>query len=463
MIYVIVGGGIAGVSCVRRLLVSLDDTDDNIVLVSAGKRVKTVHNWTKVGQYTEQFDVSEDETVSDDPRLSHIQAEVVGWSHEKKELYLDNQKEPLKYDRLCIATGANAISPFSNKKVVTIRDTESAEQLQKRLKGAKHVAVVGNGGIATEVVFEMVGVAITWIIRDNTISSVFFTPKFSEFFRKRMAEGRLAGAKNAGILRRLRYSLDNKSAGDAVAHSVAGSALGPDWISSLSFEKNADRSVKVIPHAEVCDVTDENDGLKLSLTNGESVLCDFAIWATGVIPSTSIWKENCPELEISSVDGGIIVDDVLRTSIPDVYACGDVCTPVLSKPSPYWKQIRLWTQARQMGDFCARSMLANGAVEVDFSFELFTHTTTFFGYKIVFLGDFKGERQPQGWYTIERVVGDDQFVQCIMFEHRVVGAILVGETDLEETIENLILNKINLEGIEEDFLDPNIDIEDYFD
>ncbi|VDK61374.1 unnamed protein product [Cylicostephanus goldi] len=194
MIYVIVGGGIAGVSCVRRLLVSLDESDDSIVLVSAGRRVKTVHNWTKVGQYTEQFDVSEDETVSDDPRLSHIQAEVVGWNHEKKELYLDNRTEPLKYDRLCIATGANAISPFSNKKVVTIRDTESAEQLQKRLKGAKHVAVVGNGGIATEVVFEMVGVAITWIIRDNTISSVFFTPKFSEFFRKRMAEGRLAGA-----------------------------------------------------------------------------------------------------------------------------------------------------------------------------------------------------------------------------------------------------------------------------
>ncbi|VDM85804.1 unnamed protein product [Strongylus vulgaris] len=31
------------------------------------------------------------------------------------------------------------------------------------------------------------------------------------------------------------------------------------------------------------------------------------------------------------------------------------------------------------------------------------------------------------------------------------------------TMENLILNKTNLEGIEEDFLDPQIDIEDYFD
>ncbi|KIH57622.1 hypothetical protein ANCDUO_12185 [Ancylostoma duodenale] len=50
-----------------------------------------------------------------------------------------------------------------------------------------------------------------------------------------------------------------------------------------------------------------------------------------------------------------------------------------------------------------------------------------------------------------------------MFNHRVVGAVLVGETDLEETIENLILNKTDMERIEDSFLDPEIDIEDYFD
>lgn len=38
-----------------------------------------------------------------------------------------------------------------------------------------------------------------------------------------------------------------------------------------------------------------------------------------------------------------------------------------------------------------------------------------------------------------------------------------GETNLEETLENLILNQTNMEQIENDFLDPDIDIEDYFD
>lgn len=46
---------------------------------------------------------------------------------------------------------------------------------------------------------------------------------------------------------------------------------------------------------------------------------------------------------------------------------------------------------------------------------------------------------------------------------RMMGAVLIGETDLEETFENLILNQMNLSSYGEDLLDPNIDIEDYFD
>ncbi|KAK5966274.1 Pyridine nucleotide-disufhide oxidoreductase [Trichostrongylus colubriformis] len=462
MIYVIVGGGIAGVSCLRQFLVSLHSSD-SIILISASKRVKTVSQWKMVGQYTEQFEVNEDEMVSDDPRFVFIQAEVVRWNYKSKELFLSDRSDSVKYDRLCIATGAIPISPFKNEKVLTIRDTESAEQLRRRLQGAKHVAVIGNGGIATELVFEMKGISLSWIIRDDSISSVFFNPAFTAFFQKRVDVGRQEGAKNTGVVKRLRHCLDEPGE-KTITRNVAGCALGPDWISSLSCEDSSQgRSVKIIRNVEVKMVADVEDGLRLSLSNGCDVQCDFAIWATGVVPATSIWTDNCKDLRVASSDGGIVVDDAMRTSISDVYACGDVCSTMWSAPSEYWKQMRLWTQARQMGDYCARSMMSNGDIEKDFCFELFTHTTSFFGFKVVFLGDFKAEHQPEGWYTIERIIEDDQFVQCIMFNHRVVGAVLVGETDLEETMENLILNKTDLERIEENFLDPQIDIEDYFD
>jgi len=42
----------------------------------------------------------------------------------------------------------------------------------------------------------------------------------------------------------------------------------------------------------------------------------------------------------------------------------------------------LWTQARQMGIYCARAMLIDELL-LDIAFDLFTHVTTFFGYKVI--------------------------------------------------------------------------------
>jgi hypothetical protein len=53
------------------------------------------------------------------------------------------------------------------------------------------------------------------------------------------------------------------------------------------------------------------------------------------------------------------------------------------------------------------------------------------------------------------------FVQIVIYNKRVYGAILIGETDLDETIENLILNETDVSGM--DLLHSTIDIEDYFD
>ncbi|VDM57936.1 unnamed protein product [Angiostrongylus costaricensis] len=366
MIYVVVGGGIAGVSCTKRLLESINKSD-HVILISASRIVKVVSNWSQIGRFSERFDVEECEMATEDLRFSFIEAKVNNWNYESKELLLNERTDPVRYDKLCIATGAQPIAPFSSKK--------------RRLHGAKHVAVVGNGGIATEVVFEMRGVAITWIIRDDSISSVFFDTAISKFFQKRLDMGRAEGEKNSGVLKRLRYSLSEPS-GKGTIQNLSGCALGPDWTSSFSFDCDSQgRNVNVIYNVEVQEVIDEEEGVVLSLSNGDQVQCDFVIWATGVVPTTSIWKNCCQEM-------------------------------------------RLWTQARQMGDYCARSMMVNGKLDVDFCFELFTHTTSFFGYKVCFFCDI-----------------------CFLIE----------------TIENLILNKTDLEEIEEDFLDPRIDIEDYFD
>ena len=55
------------------------------------------------------------------------------------------------------------------------------------------------------------------------------------------------------------------------------------------------------------------------------------------------------------------------------------------------------------------------------------------------------------------------FVRILLYRGRVVGAVLIGESGLEETIENLILDQLDVSGLGPAILDPDVDIEDYFD
>ena len=59
-------------------------------------------------------------------------------------------------------------------------------------------------------------------------------------------------------------------------------------------------------------------------------------------------------------------------------------------------KMRLWSQARQMGDYAARCMYASlynneDKIELDFCFELFAHITKFFNFKCIFLGNYNSQ------------------------------------------------------------------------
>ena len=70
--------------------------------------------------------------------------------------------------------------------------------------------------------------------------------------------------------------------------------------------------------------------------------------------------------------------------------------------------------------------------------------------------------QRSNFMVIVKSVGVE-YVKLVLSEGRVQGAVLIGETDLEETVENLILNRLDVTPYKEHLLDPNIDIEDFFD
>lgn len=99
----------------------------------------------------------------------------------------DNTK--YKYKKLCICTGGRPklIDEF-NPYVLGIRDTETVYEFQSKLKFAKRIIIVGNGGIATELVYEIQNCEIIWAIKDAHISHTFFDPHSAKFFEKALNE-----------------------------------------------------------------------------------------------------------------------------------------------------------------------------------------------------------------------------------------------------------------------------------
>ncbi|XP_070785159.1 pyridine nucleotide-disulfide oxidoreductase domain-containing protein 1 isoform X1 [Enoplosus armatus] len=491
--FVVVGGGIAGVTCVEQLSSQIPSAD--VALITAGPHIKAVTNYKQVSKTLEEFDVEErPSSVLEEkcPNLTVIHSAVKSL-HTQSHSVETVDGRVFGYEKLCICSGGRPkLLTQDNPYVLGIRDTDSAQEFQRRLSKAKRIVVVGNGGIALELVFEVGGCEVIWAVKDKAIGNTFFDAGAAQFLIPSLEADK---PERAAPCKRTRYTTeepepgasqtftaDRTARGHGSTPTESGSALGPDWHEGIVL-RGAEQVPRRVSLEYQCEVEKiftseellnspqqtlrpENVGswpVYVQLTNGKTFGCDFVVSATGVMPNTEPFLHG-NKFALAD-DGGLQVDDHMMTSEPDVYAAGDVCTACWEH-SPLWQQMRLWTQARQMGWYAGRCMAArvlSEPIELDFCFELFSHITKFFNYKVVLLGKFNGQGLGPDHELLLRCTKGHEYVKVVLSGGRMAGAVLIGETDLEETFENLILNQMDLTPYGEELLNPNIDIEDYFD
>ncbi|XP_064455102.1 pyridine nucleotide-disulfide oxidoreductase domain-containing protein 1-like [Ornithodoros turicata] len=479
--YVIVGGGIAGVSCAEQL--ALQCPEEEITIVTASPVVKATSNVEKICRVIESFDVVEKPSsylTEQYPNIRVLEDVLHVVDTLKHELTLQSGKI-LKYEYLCLCIGARPqLLSTDNPFVLGIRDTETVKVLQERLRKSRRIVVVGNGGIAIELVYELQQCEVVWVLRHSSMGATFFDPGAAHFFLEHQKHGQAPPTKPLVMRKRTMYHV---AGCPESSQDVLGSALGPDWASGCSIKGSSEKKVHIEYNCEVKELlsgasvrpreTLEPDGFAkkddwpvyVVLTNGHTFGCDLVVSATGVRPNTDTVKIIGEQLNLSE-DGGIAVDSCMRSSTESVYAAGDVCTASWP-PASLWFQMRLWTQARQMGHRAATCMAAALRQQpepvLDSCFDIFAHVTRFFGFKVVLLGLFNGQGLGNSCEALLRVTPSREYVKALMQNGRLIGAVLVGETDLEETFENLMFGQLDLSAFGEHLLDPDIDLEDYFD
>jgi len=230
--FVIIGGGIAGVSCAEGL--SFLAPDESIILITASPLIKAVTNIVPLGRTLMHFDVEEKSTTvlsEKHKMLRIIHDTVIKIDTIKKLIEIGNEKV-ISFKMLCLCTGAKPkLIAENNDFVIGIRDTESVLQFSHKLRDARRIIIVGNGGIATEIVHEVKGVDMIWVIKDKHISATFVDPGAAEFFLNKISS-------KADVLGNLNKDLPTKRMRYVVSDSTPvknGVALGPDWHNSFDM------------------------------------------------------------------------------------------------------------------------------------------------------------------------------------------------------------------------------------
>lgn len=479
---VIIGGGIAGATCAK--VFSLDNPAFDVILISASPVVKMVANLRTIGRSIDIFDVIEQNSSAlENINLKVLHNNVILLDSKKRTVTLDNGSV-IKYSKLAICTGAKPkMIPMQNdinvkRFIKCIRDTETAKDFQSILSTSKRIIIVGNGGIATELVYEVSGCEIVWAIKDNNFGATFFDSVVSKFFSDFLKED--PASKGAQITKRHHFTVNQA---ESEQKNEFGVALGPDWHNGFSMigksqknvviEKccqisNIYRDVASIPtekSSHIVKSTDQDNwNVYVELSTGQIYGCDMVISATGVLPNSQVFTEN--NTFTLGADKALLVDNEMRTSIEHIYAAGDVCAAGWPLAA-HWFQMRLWTQARQMGFYAAKCISAHihkTSPELYFNFDVFTHVTRFFGLRVILLGLYNGQGLPLEDCSIQcRVTAKKELIKVVLRNGSMQGAVLIGETDFEETFEKLIYNQFDLSRFGEHLLDDVVDVEDFFD
>jgi len=310
----------------------------------------------------------------------------------------------IPYDRLLLATGCSAlpvhVAGFELDGVVKLDDLDDAKDLIARCRKAKTAVVVGGGITALELVEGLRAhkVHVHYLMRKER----YWSNVLSE------AESRVVerGLESRGV--KIHYFSE--------LESIEGRGGRVTAVRCLS---------------------------------GESIPCDLVAVAIGVVPNKALAQDAGLACE-----RGVLVDEFLRSSDPDIYAAGDVAE-VCEVSSGHRVLEVLWSSAVDKGRIAGMNMAGEPTHQYVEPAPL--NVTRLAGSKITIIGtvgsgadsDIEGIARGDSeiWRelgeaaTVERQLGDAH-VRLELGARAIEGAVVMGDQELSFPLQELITQRV---------------------
>jgi nitrite reductase (NADH) large subunit len=156
------------------------------------------------------------------------------------------------------------------------------------------------------------------------------------------------------------------------------------------------------------------------LEDGSSVPADLVVLATGIRPNSHLAR-----LAGLEVNQGVVADNTLATSHPDVYAAGDVA-------EHHGQVYGIWGPSQYQGSIAGMNM-AGGCVE--FGGVPRSNTLKVLGLDLFSVGQFNPQDASFRAFDEE---ADGRYFRFVFRENRLVGAVLLGDTRLASTVKKAV-------------------------
>lgn len=398
--FVIVGAGLAGAKAAETL--RAEGFDGRLVLVGAEaqrpyERPPLSKEYVRGEAGREKVYVHDEGFYAEHDVELLLGRRAVGLDAALSEVALDDGRR-LGYSRLLLATGAEprrlAIPGGELDGVLYLRTVEDSDALRERLDAGGAVVVIGAGWIGAEVA----------------------------------ASARQRGL-DVTVVEPLAVPLER----------VLGSEVG-----AIYRDAHLDHGVRMLLGTGVEAFEGDGRVERVRTGDGGSVDCDFVVVGVGVQPRSAL-----AEGAGVAVENGILVDERLQTTLPGVFAAGDVAN---AHHPFYGERIRVehWANALHQGPAAARNMLDQEAP--------FERLPYFFSDQYDLGMEYTG--YAPRW---DRVVlrGDPAERKLIAFwvaSGRVVAAMNLNVWDVREPLERLIRSGAEVE--DRRLADPDVPLGD---
>lgn len=306
--YIIIGGGMAGGNAAKSIREL--DSENPLALITQESHLPyqrpPLSKGYLQGKATLDKVYLEDADFYKQRNIEVLTTSRVAAINPEKHTIALQTGQQFAYEKLLLATGGSAkrlpLPGINLQNVFTLRTIEESEHIRRVATSGKKALVLGGSFIGAEVAASLcnMGVSVTMVFPES-----------------RLLE-----------------------------------KVVPEELSQFLHEKYADRGINIRPGMTPEKLEGDTAAKRVHLSNGEILPVDLVVLGVGINLNTQLAKEAGLTLDGA---GAVIVDEMLRTSDPDIYAAGDIA----AWPDPtFEKRLRVehWDVARGQGVQAGRNM-----------------------------------------------------------------------------------------------------------